>query len=227
MKHKPYAMVVILLMGIAMVAGGCSVFFPEQKEQSTPEAAPGGEDTRTGPSDGQEARPQQVETNAYGEEVRPAQKTTTVRQPVTREGETEQPVPFDRRAEGQMLTLDSYKLSRISRDKGMVDEVTFTVRNTGSKTLTPHIILWFKMQSNSDASIPDITEKVYDFPQLKPGYKVTKKYPLNMRFHYLEGEKTFTLKVRDRYVSPPKDLDIITRTFIPLDEMENMEISWT
>lgn len=229
MKHASIAMVVILLVSMAMVLSGCSAIFMPKQQKQAPEAAI----VEGTPQEGQEAgQPdaqgtQPVETNAYGEEVRPAQKTTTVRQPMTREGATEQPVPFDRRLEGEMLTLDAYKLSRTSRDKGLVEGITFTVRNTGSKTLSPRVILWFKTQSVSDASIPDVTEKDYDLPQLEPGYKVTKTYPLNVRFHYLEEQKVFTLKLRERFVSPPKDLTVITKSFIPIEEMETMEISWT
>ncbi len=104
--------------------------------------------------------------------VRPAPTTTAVRQPTTKEGETERPVKFSRQYELETLTLDSYKLERISRDKGEVTEVTFTVRNTGNKKLSPQVTLWFKTQEAD--SIQGMQEKTYDLPALEPGYKVTK-----------------------------------------------------
>ncbi len=193
---------------------GCTVRGPttvtDEEPAATPELAP------------------QVESPAIIEPVEtPKQPTAVIRQPTTKEGASERPVPYDKTAEWDMVTLDSYKLKRISRDKGEVAEVTFTVRNPSSKAITPELILWFHAQETEDESITDVTEKKYDLPKLEPGYKVTKTYPVTMRFHFLDQEKKFTLMLREKFVSPPKELYRTEKAFIPIDEMENMGISWT
>ncbi|MBI4150428.1 hypothetical protein HY488_03420 [Candidatus Woesearchaeota archaeon] len=216
MKQKSIATLVVLLIVVAIVAG-CDVIV---RPSPQPEVE-GVNETLVVPAEEQQPAQPQLVALPTGPGV------TLIRQPTTKEGAAEKPVPFDKNLEWDMITLDSYTLQRTSQDKGVVEEITFTVRNMGAKKLTPRVILWFHMQETEYESEEEIVEKVYDLPALEPGYKVTKTYPMDQLFHYLEKEKTFTLKVRDRYVSPPKDLYTTTKTFTPIDEMAGQPISWT
>lgn len=220
--------IISFLLVAALLLSGCSLLmYPQEATASPPNEsrAPAPEQEAAQPAP--ELSDGITESPIVGD-VRPAQRTSAVRQPVTREGASEAPVPFDKNMEWDMLSLDSYKLSRTSSDKGIVEEVTFTVRNTGNKKLTPRIILWFRAQEvGGDADIPDLLEKVYDLPSLDPGYKITKTYPANFRFHYLDRQKKFSLMLRDRFSSPPRTLYQTDKTFMPIEEMEGMEISWT
>lgn len=230
MKLNIKNIIISLLLAAALLFSGCN--FLIQQEATVPVSK--SNETQASVAPEQEVVQPTPEAGAgitdspIVGDVRPAPQTSAVRQPVTREGASETPLIFDKNVEWDMLSLDSYKLSRTSSDKGIVEEVTFTVRNTGSKPLTPRVTLWFRAQEvGGDADIPDILEKVYDLPSLEPGYKITKTYPANFRFHYLDRQKKFSLMLRDRFSSPPRTIYQTDKTFMPIEEMENLEISWT
>jgi len=222
MNNRIYLISFILVLSLALA--GCVIRESDAdtkplQEESLPDLPQEVEE-----SDTEQTQPQQVEALP---DVKPANPTTTIRQPTTKEGASEKPVPFDKTEEWETLTIDSYRLERISRDKGEVAEITFTVRNMGSKKLSSEVVLWFHTNEIPSAGVPDVQEKKYDMPALEPGYKVTKTFPLTMRFHELDRRKKFTLMLKERFVSPSPELYRTEKSFVPEEELAGMPISWT
>ncbi|MBW2967864.1 hypothetical protein KY362_05240 [Candidatus Woesearchaeota archaeon] len=130
----------------------------------------------------------------------------------------------------EYLTIDKITSFRTSRDKGMLDEIHYTVRNLGTGTITPTVEFFFDNEGMDFSE----TERVYEYPlrvlkeykleSLKPGEKHVIKQSLGIRFQGIEQPKQIEMSVYDRYSSPKKDLAKVERKIKPVDLFETMEI---
>ncbi len=127
----------------------------------------------------------------------------------------------------QINKITSY---RTSRDKGMVDEITFTVRNIGSKTLNPVVDLHYDgtgVNYMDEERVPEYetqVDKEYFLQKLEPGEKLVVMKSVGIRFQGIETKKRVSVDVYERYVSPKKDLGTDKEEFVPTDLFESMKI---
>ena len=122
----------------------------------------------------------------------------------------------------QYLQLNEMDAYRTSRDRGMMDSMTFTVRNIGGKKLNPVVELLFEGARVEEHSAR--VKKEYFLETINPGEKLVVYQSLGIRFEGLEEPKTLRLTVYERYASPREDLQIIDKEIIPTDYMDNMKI---
>ena len=128
------------------------------------------------------------------------------------------------------LEINELTAYRTSRNKGMLDEMTFTVRNIGSKTLNPVVELLFDgsgMSYIEEERVPEYDLRVgkeYMLDPIEPGEKLIVKKSLGIRFQGIDNKKKLSLTVYERYSAPREDLEIIKKEFVPQDLFESMEI---
>lgn len=130
----------------------------------------------------------------------------------------------------QYIEINEIKTYRTSRDKGIVDEITFTVRNLGAKTLNPVVDLHYDgagVNYMDTERVPEYeirVDKEYTLQKIEPGEKLVVKKSVGIRYQSIETRKEITLDVYERFVSPKKDLGTDSQTFVPVDLFETMEI---
>ncbi len=128
------------------------------------------------------------------------------------------------------LEINELKSYRTSRDKGMLDEMTFTVRNIGTQTLNPVVELFFDgsgMNYIDEERVPEYDVRVgkeYTLDAIKPGEKRVIKKSLGIRFQGIDNKKTLTLTIYDRFTAPRKDLEVLKKEFVPQDLFKTMDI---
>ena len=122
----------------------------------------------------------------------------------------------------QYLTIDDWSMYRSSTDKGELQWMIFTVRNTGSSKLTSKIELNFEGARIGDYEAR--VKKEYDIPTLNPGEKVTIKQSMGIRFAGIDNKKKLTMSIYDKYSAPRDDLQVLVKEFTPSKEMDSLEI---
>lgn len=128
------------------------------------------------------------------------------------------------------LEINKLKTYRTSRDKGMLDEIIFTVRNIGDSKLTPTVAFLFDgtgMDFTETEKVQEYNLKVdkkFDLQELEPGEKLIVKKSLGIRFQGIDNEKTVTMSVYDRYSAPREDLGKAEDKFVPQDLFKTMDI---
>ncbi len=120
----------------------------------------------------------------------------------------------------QIHKLSSY---RSSRDKGQMEWMYYTVRNLGTKPMKLGVDLMFQYGITPSGTQSPIG-KEYTIEELEPGEKITINQSLGMYFEGVEETKTITLDVYNRFTYPKEDLQIIKKSFKPVDIMDTLEI---
>ena len=120
--------------------------------------------------------------------------------------------------------LEIHKLSayRISRDKGMMDYMIYTVRNIGDKKLNPVVELYFEGARVGEQEVR--VRKEYVLEPLEPGEKHVIKKSLGIRFSGIDETKEIELSVYEQFIAPRDDLKVLRKEFVPTDLFESMEI---
>jgi hypothetical protein len=120
------------------------------------------------------------------------------------------------------IEINQMSTTRTSRDKGIMNFIVFTVRNTGETKLNPVVELLFE-----GARVEEYTARVrkeYVLQALNPGEKLVINQSMGIRFANINLTKEITMAVYERYSAPRKDLEVLKKTFIPTDYMASMEI---
>jgi len=125
------------------------------------------------------------------------------------------------------LGISEIDVRRTSRDKGELKKMTLIVRNVGDYAFSPIVYMTFKHGVLGGRTEPTIIEQRFDLPKIEPGMKFVETYPVAISFHDIDDEKTISLRIQEKYVSPPYDFDKFTMTFVPRDEFKTQDISWT
>ena len=175
-----------------------------------------------------------VETNKTTETVvktetsKPAEKVVAVTTPVV---ETNKPIelkkgkyPIEEGELNKYLEIKDIDIRRYSRDKGIIDQMTFIVRNIGDKTFSPTVVFVFETGITANSAEGPVEQK-YDYYELKAGEKRVEIRPMGVRFRQINKTKTIKMYVYDRYVSPRADKEILTYSFNPWNEMDSTEIN--
>lgn len=127
----------------------------------------------------------------------------------------------------EWLEIGKLNARRTSRDKGELKEMDITVRNIGTYAFYPVIYMTFEYGLVGDSELPRIVEQKFELPNLKPGLKITRTFPVSVRFHEIDKSKTIKLRMQEKYVSPSYDFAKTAKTFIPRDIFESQNIKWT
>ncbi len=120
------------------------------------------------------------------------------------------------------LEINKLSAYRSSRDKAVMNWMIFTVRNRGDKDLNAIVELLFD-GATVQGTVVNV-KKEYNIPVLKPGEKYVLNQSLGIRVIKINETKEMELSVYEKYVSPRKNLELITKTVIPTDYMDNLEI---
>lgn len=132
----------------------------------------------------------------------------------------------------QYLEINELKAYRSSTDKGVIDEMTYTVRNIGKIKITPTVDLMFDNHGIDFTEKERIREyeltvmKNYDLITLKPGEKLVIKQLLGIRFQGINETKTIQLSIYDRNSAPRKDLQVLSREILPTKYFSTMDIQF-
>ncbi|NQU78687.1 hypothetical protein HQ545_02870 [Candidatus Woesearchaeota archaeon] len=132
------------------------------------------------------------------------------------EKEPEQPTP------GTYLSIDDIVMYRISRDKGMVDVMTYTVNNLGSETIEPVVEFSFDKGRIGESDVK--VEKEYLLSPLKPGEQRTITKSMGVKFSGINQTKDIKMSIYHKFSAPRKNLEVIEMKVIPIDYMESLEI---
>jgi hypothetical protein len=122
----------------------------------------------------------------------------------------------------QYLQINKITSYRTSRDKGIMDEIIFTVRNIGDKKLNPVVNLYFEGARIEEHEARVVKEYVLE--PLEPGEKHIVKKALGIRFAGINKTKVIELNVYEEFVSPKDYLQVLRKEFVPQDLFESMEI---
>ena len=120
------------------------------------------------------------------------------------------------------LEIKKMEIRRYSRDKGIIDKMSFIVRNVGAKAFSPTVVFTFDKGITSSGE--GIIEQKYDFYELKPGEKIVEIRPMGVRFKEINTTKKITMQIYDRYVAPRADKETMEYQFNPWDVMESHEV---
>jgi len=126
---------------------------------------------------------------------------------------------------GKYLFIGKTKWGRTSRDKAELKEMVIKFMNAGDSEMPPLMKLMSK-----DAYVegkPSTALLEFELPDIPPGFKVEKEYPVNIYFHEIEESKLLELTVQDRLASPNPILETLKKNYVPVDEFESMDIKWT
>lgn len=122
----------------------------------------------------------------------------------------------------EYLQINKMTAYRTSRDKGMMDDIIFTVRNIGNKKLNPVVELYF--EGARIEGYETNAKKEYVLAPLEPGEKHIVKKSLGIMFSGINKTKEIELSVYEQFVAPRENLQVIRKEFVPQDLFESMEI---
>jgi hypothetical protein len=161
----------------------------------------------------------------------PAKKTTIIKSgsPAKQDTLKQNIAPGEPR---QYLEINELKAYRSSTDKGVIDEMTYTVRNIGKTKITPTVDLMFDNHGIDFTEKERIREyeltvmKNYDLVALEPGEKLVIKQLLGIRFQGINETKTLQLSIYDRNSAPRKDIQVLRREILPTKYFSTMDIQF-
>jgi hypothetical protein len=122
----------------------------------------------------------------------------------------------------QYLQINKLTAYRTSTDKGILDNMVYTVRNIGDADLNAIVELLF--ESGRIEGYSARVMKEYTIPTLKPGEKVVIDQSLGIYFADINKTKLLTMTIYEKYKAPRKDLELLKKEFVPRNMFETMEI---
>lgn len=238
MKWKTPAIASILMLAILIAGCAAPVCYPPNKiignkcciddndnnvcdADEAPEAEEAEEEQEA--EEQQEATPVEEEEDAEEEEAEPEEEE---------EATGLEPGKYDMKLGEPKRYLEINKISayRSSRDKGVIDEIVFTVRNIGDSIFSPTADLHFDgtgVDFTEQDRVPEYELKVdheFDLQELDPGEKLIVRKYLGIRFQDIDDDKTIRMSVYDRYKAPREDLAEVETEIVPQELFDSMEI---
>ena len=113
---------------------------------------------------------------------------------------------------------------RTSRDKGMIKNIEFTVRNFDEKEFFP--VVEFTMPGYDRGKFMTLIKR-FELPLLKPGMRFTHKYPVEMYFHEVDREKALNTTAYRKFTDPREFIAKVDYKFVPSKVWKSDEITWT
>jgi hypothetical protein len=122
------------------------------------------------------------------------------------------------------FTFEGMKLRRTSRDKTEIKTVSFTLRNLEDKPFTPVVRMTFHGAWNK--GVRSTVEQDFPLEEFQPGMKYVKTFPVSVYYHLIENQKKITLQFHKKHETPRVWYGTTEHKFVPIDELESLEIGW-
>lgn len=124
----------------------------------------------------------------------------------------------------EYLDITDMKFTRTSRDKAELKELTLTFRNIEYQPIKGIVIMTFEDVYVEDHKVT--AEKEFELPEVKPGMKFVKVFPVGVYYHSLGDKKEISLSFYKKYETPRKYVGEKSLSIVPIDLLGSMEMKW-